>query len=120
MNRHIKQHQLACDLRRARLTAVALLVFTDRAIQRAAVEVIDVPAVSTCAEPLRDPARDEAIEEGANVLAVADAREGLVLPTQAIAAVYGDGDEKSGLPLGEAERRDGVDALVTPHPSHSS
>src|SRR5439155_9846753 len=68
----------------------------------------------------RQTASGEAIEKHADVFAVADAGECLVLPSQAVAAVQHDAHEELCLALGKAQRSNGVHPLDLGHPSHSN
>jgi hypothetical protein len=82
-------------------------------------EVVEVPAVGTTREPLREAARDETVEERSDVLAVPDAGKRLILAAQAIPTVQGDRHKEARLSLAEAQRHDRLDAFSEGHPSHS-
>jgi hypothetical protein len=96
-----------------------MVLFPDRAIERASMEVIDVSAVGAHDKSIRQTTGSQPVEKRPYVLAVANASEGLVLTTEAVAAVQGDRRQERRLSVRKADRRDGSHTFVERHPSHS-
>lgn len=104
----------ALPFRRFRIVFVA-----QGAIERASVEVIDVAAIGAAGKSISQASLDEPVEELADVLAVLNACEGLVLAPEAIPAMQRDRREEPRVARGESKSLQSRDALVGGHASRS-
>jgi hypothetical protein len=82
-------------------------------------EMVQMATVRSNRETNRKLTLDGVVEEIANVLAIADARELGVLTTKAISTVECDGGDKPRLPRREAKEIQTPNAFLKCHPSRS-
>ena len=92
--------------------SVAVVPLTDRGIQRFVVHMEDPsPLLRPDRRGCREPLGQELLHEVVHLLAMGDTCERAILPANEDAGVQHDRHEEPGLTIGEAERRDRVDAM---------
>src|SRR5579862_1808251 len=120
MTQHvIEHHELPRDQRGARVTPIPVLFLVDGAIERPRAEVVEVAAVTAIRKARRQPARHEAVEKLAHVLAVLQPGKREVLSAQTVATVQRDEGYKPRLSRGEMQRRQRSYAVIEGHTSAS-
>jgi hypothetical protein len=82
-------------------------------------EMVQMATVRSNRKANRELTLDGVVEEIANVLAIADAREFGVLTTKAISTMERDGGDEPRLPRREAKEIQTLNAFLECHPSRS-